>query len=465
MILETKIKMVLELLGKLVESRMRINPHLAKKMRSPWMKSSIERYLEKYQFLKLRKIIKHAQNSPYYKKIFREIGIKPREIKSFRDLEKIPFTNPKDLQADPRQFFAVPKSEFVRVFTTAGTSGEPKKIYFTKKDLEIEAWEMAVAMNMLYGINERDIVRIMYLIGIGIESWGTWHICQSAMDKIGAMSIFLGETTPEQEIEVMKTYEPNIIMGIPSRMNYLTEEMKRLCDLEEFGIDKIILGAEPTPSSLRKRLENSWNAEVFEGYGLAEMCVAMAGECEEKNGMHIDEGSFLVEVVDPETGEQLEEGEVGELIFTTLNREGMPLIRYRSRDLGKLIGECDCKIPFKKLKIEGRTDGMFIVAGQNIFPTMLDKALFGLPEVIEYRAVIEKENSKDLITILVETNSINDSTKKKIDDVLLKMPELKDGIMKAKTVKKPIIKLVKPGTLDRNEIKMRRIIDKRNLYS
>jgi phenylacetate-CoA ligase len=192
----------------------------------------------------------------------------------------------------------------------------------------------------------------------------------------------------------------------------------------------------------------------------------MAGECEQKHGMHLGEVNFHTEVVDPKTGEQSADGEIGELLFTTFDREGMPLIRYNSHDLGRIIpGRCACGLPLKRIEIKGRSDDLIpIGAGDNLFTRMFDDALFGIPEVIEYQVVFDRKEGKDVVTIVAEAESISDTLQKKILTAVMKMPEIKNGVTTSKTIATPIIQLVKPNTLDRKSIKAKRLVDNRNLY-
>ena len=225
-------------------------------------------------------------------------------------------------------------------------------------------------------------------------------------------------------------------------------------------------GAEPTPNSMRKSIEKTWDTDVLLGYGTTETGLLMGGECMEKDGLHLNGINFLTEVIDPKTGEILEEGELGELIFTTYDREGMPLIRYRSHDLGKIIPDpCPCGIPFKKFVIKGRTDDMIPVgAGDNLFTRMFDEVLFNIPEICEYQVIFEKRNGKDNITVIAESEKINDNIKKLVFESIMKLPEICNGVTVSKTVEKPVIKLVKLNTIDRKSIKSKRLIDNRNLY-
>ena len=423
--------------------------------------------LKEYQRLKLRRCIRYAyDNSPFYHKLFKQCKVKPGDIKSFRDMIKIPFTTPEDLQNDPKAFFSVPEDRFIKVFTTAGTTSKPKKAYFTKKDLDTIINSAAMANRLIYGITNKDVVRLSFETGYGTEMWGNRYCLERAYGKIGAMTLVTGRLSIEDELQIIKEYKPTILSDVSSRINFLTNEMKKIYDIKELGIKKILLGAEPTPNVMRKNIENSWNADVFIGYGTTEIGLLMAGECEKKKGMHLSEINFLTEVLDPKTGEQMKDGEIGELVYTTFDREGMPLIRYRSHDLGRIIPDmCDCGLPLKRIEIKGRTDDMVpIGAGDNLFTRMFDDAILGVPEVMEYQVVFDRKDGKDLITIIAETDVIKDSVSKKIIDSVMKLPEINNGVLVSKTIAKPIVKLVKPNTLDRNSIKLRRLIDNRNLY-
>lgn len=406
-------------------------------------------------------------NSPYYNKIFKEYNLKPSDIKSVKDMVKIPPTKTEDLQNNPKSFFAVPEDRFVKVFTTAGTTGKPKKAYFTQNDIDKIVSSVAVGGELLYGITSKDIIRISFEVGYGTEIWGNNYCMDKAYGTLlGTLTIATGRLSIEEELEIIKEYKPNIFADVSSRVNFLTNEMKKLCDLKTLGIKKFLIGAEPTPNTLRKRIEDAWNADVFIGYGLTEIGLLMAGECEQKHGMHLSETDFYTEVVDPKTGEQLEDGEVGELLYTTFDREGMPLVRYNSHDLGRIMPElCSCGLPLKKIEIKGRSDDLIpIGAGDNLFTRMFDEAIFSIPEIVEYQVQFDKKNGKDLITVTAESNVINETIQKKIVENIMKMPEIKNGVDHSKTVTIPIAKLVKTNTFDRNSIKTKRLIDNRKLY-
>lgn len=381
-------------------------------------------------------------------------------------MTKIPYTKTEDLQNDPKSFFSVPEDNFIRVFTTSGTTGNPKKAYFTKDDLEKIIESSAIGAKIMYGITSRDKIRLTFEVGYGTEIWGNRYCLSRAYESLGALIIATGRLSIKEELEMIREYKPNIFGDVSSRVYYLTKELGKICDLKQLGIRKFLIGAEPTPNAMRKEIEKAWNAEVYIGYGITEIGLLMAGECEKRHGMHLNEFNFLTEVVDPETGEQLEDGEVGELIFTTFDRKGMPLIRYNSHDLGRIIPEiCSCGLPLKRIEIKGRSDDLIpIGAGDNLFTRMFDEAIFSIPEILEYQVIFDKKDGKDLITIIAESNVIDDKIKKKIVDAVLNMPEIKNGVEQSKTVEMPVAKLVKPNTFDRNSIKTRRLVDKRNLY-
>ena len=381
-------------------------------------------------------------------------------------MKKIPPTTPEDLQNNPKEFFSVPEHQFIKVFTTAGTTGKPKKAYFTKRDIQKIITSTATGLQLMYGVTSHDIVRLSFEVGYGTEIWGNRYCLDRAYNKIGALTIATGRLSPQEELELFLDFKPTIFMDVTSRINFLTEELHQIYDLKKLGIQKILTGAEPTPNVLRKHIEQTWNATVYIGYGTTEIGLLMAGECEQKHGMHLSEINFLTEVVDPNTGEQLEPGETGELLFTTYDREGMPLIRYQSHDLGRILDDpCSCGLPMRRIEIKGRTDDMIPVgAGDNLFIRMFDELLFSIPEIIEYQLLLERKEGKDHIILIVETNHKTERLKQKITEKIMTMPEIKNGVITSKTIAKPVIQLAEPNTIERHSIKAKRFIDNRNLY-
>ena len=424
--------------------------------------------MDKYKFSKVKKILRYVYDfSPFYHKLLKENGLRPSDIRSYSDLVKIPYTLPSDLEKKPTAFFAVPKERFSKVLTTAGTTGHPKKAYFTKKDMEVIIRLVATGGRLLYNISKTDVIRFSYEVGYGTEIWGTRYCFDCAYGKrIGAMMITAGQLSPEEELEIIHEYKPNIFGDVTSRVNYLTKEMSKICSLDTLGIEKMLIGAEPTSDVVRKNIENVWGADAFIGYGINEVGPLMAGECKYKQGMHLSETSYFLEVVDPKTGEQLEDGEVGEFIYTTLDREGMPLVRYNSHDLGRIIPDiCHCGLPLKRIEIKGRTDDMVpIGAGDNLYTNIFDEIIYTIPEVIEYRVVFDRKHDKDVIMVIAESRVRNNTLERKIKDAVLSISKIRDGIERSKTISSPKVKLVKPNTFDRKSIKMRRLVDNRNRY-
>lgn len=427
----------------------------------------IRSLIDDYEWLRLKHALLYVyEKSPFYHTRFQQHRVKPRDVNSYADLTKLPLTTPADLQTNPRSFFCVPDERFIKVFTTSGTTGTPKKAYFTQHDIDAIIHSSITGMRLIYHVTPRDIVRMTFEEGYGTEIWGNRYCLEHTFGQLGALTIVTGRLKIEDELKILLDYKPTIFMDVSSRINYLTTELKKLHDLDTLGITRILLGAEPTPNTMRKKIEQAWNTDVFMGYGTTEIGMNMAAECEEKHGMHLTETNFLTEIIDPETGEHLEDGEIGELVFTTLNREGMPLIRYRSHDLGRIIPErCSCGLPLKKIEIKGRTDDMLpIGAGDNLFTRMFDDIVFNQPTAIEYQAIFERRDGRDHITVIVETSTITEELRDKIFTGLMELPEINNGVHVSHTVAPPVVELVKPNTLDRNSIKAKRLLDKRNLY-
>ena len=259
------VKYIIERFAPITKSILVEEPGRSKKIIRPIYYRFSRRFIKEYQWLKLRKCIRHAyNNSPYYHKMFRKHNLKPGDIGSFKDLVKIPPTQTEDLQNNPKSFFAVPEEKFFKVFTTAGSTGKPKKAYFTRKDIDRIVYSAGMAGKVMWGLTSKDIVRLTYEVGYGTEIWGNSYCLDRAFGGIiGALTIVTGRLSVEEELEIIKEYKPNVFSDVSSRVNYLTKEMKKLCDLKALGIKKFLIGAEPTPESMRKNIEKQWNADVF----------------------------------------------------------------------------------------------------------------------------------------------------------------------------------------------------------
>ncbi len=458
---------MLERFGPYVESRLINNQFDPEKFEKFVSKKIIKHYIEKYKLLKLKNIVKYCfDNSSFYHKSFKNKNIKPSDIKSFNEINAIPLTDIEDIKK-PESFFCVPASQFVKIFSSTGTTGKSKMIFFTEDDLKKQISTIRIGLGLLYNISKEDVVRLTYDHGYGIYDWGVRFCIERALERIGSMSVLTGSRlSAENEIQLFNTYNISVMMGTTSYINSISCDMENLIDLTKFNIKKIIVGTEPLPTLLRKKLENIWNTDVLQGYGLAEMGTSVAGECKEKNGMHISESDFFFEVIDAKTGEVLVDGEEGEIVITTLSREGMPLLRYRTHDLGVILPEeCSCGLPFKRIKIKGRSDDMIIIgSGDNIYPNSIDNAILSIPSVINYQVILERKNDKDFFKIFIESKQKTDIFKKQIEKAIFAIPQIHNGVFDSKTIYRPEIKIVKPYTIDKNSIKARKIIDNRDLY-
>ena len=278
----------------------------------------VQHYLVKYRRLRLKQALSFTyEHSRFYHDVMKKHHVYPSDIKTFADVPKIPLTSSKDLyESEP--FFAVPPEQFIKVFSSSGTTGPPKRVYFTQKDLQRQISSITIGLRMMYRLTDKDIARITYDHGYGIDDWGVRYCMGRATEAVGAMTVFTGARLPaQQELQALQTYKATVLMGTPSYLNSLTHEIQKEIDPKTLSIKTMLVGTEPLPKSMRENLESTWNTKVFQGYGLTEMGTSVAGECQQQDGMHVTESDFLVEVIDPKTEGLLEPGEEGELVFTT----------------------------------------------------------------------------------------------------------------------------------------------------
>jgi len=324
--------------------------------------------------------------------------------------------------------------------------------------------DLAAAGLAMFGYTKKDTIQIMF--SYGRPSWTGGTLAEMGGQKLGATVIASGDTlSTEEQIQTIKELGTTVLFGYPSYLHRVTEEASKIHDLTQLGIHSIFLGAAPWPESLRKYLQEAWNAKAYDDYGLTELA-GVAGECKYQNGLHVNELDFFLEVVDPSTGEHVGPEEKGEIVITTLNREGMPLLRYRTRDISYIIEEeCGCGINTSRLgRIKGRTDAMIIVGtGENIFPYMFDEVFLNLNGVLDYQIVLENEGFQDEIIVRAEVSHRTDKMKQKVLQALSQVSPISRDIDITKTIAKPKVELVEPGTLKKSsETKVRKIIDKRN---
>jgi len=410
---------------------------------------------------RLRTAIQHAyESSPFYHRVFDEAGLKPSDVRTFEDLPKIPFTMPHDLASDPYQFLAVPKDQIFEVHTSAGTTGKPKKVFLTRRETEAGTFFAAVGYRM-WGVRSKDVVQVMFSIG---GEWFTGLTTVQAFKKLGLLVIPAGTfPTPEEQIRSMQEYGVTVVTGTPSYLHMLTDEGGKYAELRKLGVRMVFLSGEPWSESLRKRLMDAWDCPlIYDGYGLTEVGV-VAHECDRFNGLHLNEAYVYTEVVDPKTGEVIEEEE-GELVFTPLDREATPLLRYRSGDLSRLILDpCECgRLTHRIARVKGRSDEMLTLGtAENVSPALLESILSEIPGVREYQLVVTKEGHKDLLTFRLEAQGPKEKVSNLLRDSLLKRSTFRQDIQITRTIADPVVEILPPGALRKDKIKAKRIVDLR----
>jgi phenylacetate-CoA ligase len=414
--------------------------------------------LKELQLQRLKETLRRAALSPFYGERLAQAGVTADKIGSLDDIRRIPVTTKDDLRARGLEMLTVPLAEIVRLHASSGTTGQATVIYYTRKD--IETWADLVARSMyMTGVRPGDVFQNM--MGYGLFTGGLgFHY---GGERLGALTIPAGAGNSARQLQLMQQFGSTVIHIIPSFALYLLNAFaKHGLDPRDLPLRIAFIGAEPHSEDMRRRIEAAYGLKAFNSYGLSEMNgPGVAFECPEQNGMHVWEDAFLLEVVHPETLEPVAPGEVGELVFTNLTRQGMPLIRYRTRDLAAYDdAPCPCGRGFKRLsRIQGRSDDMLIVKGVNIFPLQIDKVLMGMPEVgSHYLVEVTRQDFNDLLTVRVEVqpNFFQEDLK-----YLTRLQKRITEALKSELLVTPRVELVEPNTLPRSEGKAQRVLDKR----
>jgi len=416
--------------------------------------------LEALQVRRLKETIGQATKSEFYSKLFQEHGINPDSINDISDIRKLPFTTKDDLRKEfPYGMLCVPKEETVRLHTSSGTTGQATVIFHTRKDLDQWAELIARCMYMV-GVRKEDVFQNM--TGYGLFTGGLgFHY---GAEKLGALTIPAGAGNSKRQIQLMQQFGTTVLHIIPSYalrlMNILSDQ--GIDPRKDLDLRIAFLGAEPYTEEIRQRVENYYGIDAFNSYGLSEMNgPGVAFECPEKKGLHIWEDCYVVEIVNPDTLEPVEIGEVGELVMTTLTREAMPLIRYRTKDLTRFLpGECSCGRVHRRIDwIQGRSDDMIIIKGVNIFPMQVEQVLMGMPEVgNNYVIILEKENEIDQIRVQVE---VHESIFQEDMRYLNRLREKIVRELKSEILVTPRVDLVESRSLPQSDGKAVRLIDRR----
>ena len=416
--------------------------------------------LEKLQVERLMKTLRQAVNSPYYGRI-PEIGKAIKSgIGSIDQIRELPFTTKENLRNDfPWGFLSVDKREVVRLHSSSGTTGNPTVVYHNRHDLS--SWANLMARS-LYAAGVRDTDVFQNMAGYGLFTGGLGF--QYGVEKLGCLSIPAGAGNSLRQIKLMRDYGTTVAHAIPSYLGRLFDVFKEegLDPRKDTKLHTLVIGAEPHTEEHRQRIEEMFGVKAYNSFGLSEMNgPGVAFECTEQNGLHIWEDAYVVEIIDPITLQPVVDGEIGELVMTTLDRVAMPVIRYRTRDLTRFLpGECKCGRTHRRIdRIAGRSDDMFIMKGCNVFPMQIEGVLMKLPEVgDDYRIMLETIDDQDEMIVEVEVKK--DWFKGDLS-FLDKLQKHLIHLIRDEVLVRPMIKLVEPGSIPKTEGKAVRVFDHR----
>ena len=419
------------------------------------------RLLRKLADVKLVRTLRHVyRNSPAQRRRWEQAGIVFSDLDSPEVLSRIPFTTGEELAGRPEDFMCVERDELVHHFTSSGSTGVPKDIYFTEEDLAHHADMMGTHFRKFPGSS-----RVLVMFVTGFEYWAAGSILRWAFERAG---MFVQEScaslSPAEQVERIRQLGINVIVTSPSYLHRLTIEMD--CDPAGLGIRYIHLASAPFLEKFRREMEKTWNAKIIDAYGSMELGCGTASECVHGNGLHVMEADFRMEIIDPDSGEVLPDGEEGEVAITTLCRVGMPLVRYRTGDLAALIpadGRCACGLPLRKMtRIKKRVDHMVALgAGNNLYPGELEAVLLLVPGVADYQVIIGKEGYKDILNVTVESADGSSRMRERVVEALLSIVSVQIPVEKSRTAEIGKISVVPLGELSRGRPKTRRVIDTR----
>jgi phenylacetate-CoA ligase len=414
------------------------------------------------QLERLQATVRHCMNSPFYKKRFEEIGLKPEDIQTLDDIRKIPFTTKADLRDTyPFGMASVPLRECTRLHSSSGTTGTPTVILHTQKDLD--EWANQVARNLwMVGLRPNDVFQNSS--GYGMFTGGLGF--QYGAERMGMLTIPAAAGNSLRQIKFMTDFGTTALHAVPSYVTRLYEVMQSagVDPRKDTKLKVLAIGAEPHSEEQRQRIEEMMGVKAYNSFGMSEMCGPGVGfECQEQNGLHFWEDYYIVEIVDPETLEPVADGEIGELVLTTLCREAMPLLRYRTRDLTRVLGRsCPCGRNHVRIdRMRGRSDDMMVLRGVNIFPIQIEKILMTFPELASnYLITLTTDADNDNMTVEVELEELFTDDFRRLQELTNRIQRaLKDEILLT-----PHVKLLPKGTLPVSEGKAVRVVDKRKVY-
>ena len=418
--------------------------------------------IERLQTERLRGTVAHCMGSEFYRKRFSDIGLSPEDIKTLDDLQKIPFTTKQDLRDTyPFGIASIPLSKCTRLHSSSGTTGNPTVILHSRKDLE--QWANAVARCLwMVGCRPEDVFQ--NTSGYGMFTGGLGF--QYGAELLGMLTVPAAAGNTLRQIKFFTDFGTTVVHAIPSYASRLYEVMceRGVDPRRDTKLRTLVIGAEPHSEETRRRIENMLGVKAYNSFGMSEMCgPGVAFECPEQNGMHIWEDYYIVEIIDPVTLKPVPEGEVGELVLTTINREAMPLLRYRTRDLTRILpGECPCGRHHKRIdRIKGRSDDMIILKGVNIFPIQVEQVLVQFKELAsDYLITLDTVDGNDYMTVEVEL------TDRYIDDyaALQTLERNITRMLRDEILVTPKVKLLPKGSIPQSEGKAVRVKDNRKQY-
>ena len=416
--------------------------------------------LRALQINRLRETIFRAKNSPYYGNYFSGNGKQAEKVRHIEDIASLTFTTKQDLRENyPYGFLTMPKKDIIRLHSSSGTTGNPTVIFHNRHD--IESWSNLMARSLFCaGVRDTDVFQ--NIVGYGLFTGGLGF--QYGIERLGALSIPAGAGNSARQIKLMRDYGTTVIHAIPSYLGRLYDvfQSEGLDPKRDTELRMLVVGAEPHTEEQRQRIQEMFGVKAFNSFGLSEMNgPGVAFECEYQTGLHIWEDAFVVEIVNPDTLDPVPDGEFGELVMTTLDRQAMPLIRYRTRDITRIIpGDCPCGRTHRRIdRISGRSDDMFIIKGCNVYPMQIEAVLLKIAEVgDDYRIRLETIDEQDEMIVDVEVK------KEWFRGDLIFLDRLQRRIahlIRDEVLVTPVVKLVEPGSLPKAEGKAVRVFDSR----
>jgi phenylacetate-CoA ligase len=413
------------------------------------------------QSVRLKKTVSRVyHNVEFYRKKMQQLGLEPGDIKGIEDLQRLPFTTKDDLRENyPFGLFAVPQSEIIRVHASSGTTGKATVVGYTRRDIEI--WQECVTRVLaMAGIGAMDKIQIAYGYGLFTGGLGLHY----GAENLGATVIPMSTGNTQKLITMMEDFEATAIACTPSYLLHIAETLAELGKTDKIKLKAAICGAEPWTENMRKEIEAKLNLKAYDIYGLSEILgPGVAADCDAHNGLHVYEDHFVPEVINPETLAPCKEGEVGELVFTTITKEALPLFRYRTKDLTSITYEpCECGRTLARIsRFKGRSDDMLIIRGVNVFPSQVESALLEMGETSpHYILIVDRINNLDVLEIQVEVEECLFSDEiRRLESLTKKIAHVLQTAL-GLAVK---VTLVEPKTIARSEGKAKRVIDKRRL--